>query len=48
MMATFLPGFVAQVPHLFGFETEGHLCDAIAACIAFAQLIAYCVYQVHR
>lgn len=48
MMATLLPYVVAQIPRLLGLETEGHLCIAIAACIAFAQLIAYCVYQVRR
>ena len=46
MMATLLPFLVAQIPRLFGLNTQGHAFIAVAAVIAVVGLIIYCVYQV--
>ncbi|KAG0617702.1 hypothetical protein M758_4G009100 [Ceratodon purpureus] len=46
MVATLLPYLVAQIPRLFGLNTEGHAFIAVAAGIAVANLIGYCIYQI--
>lgn len=46
MISTLLPYLVAQIPRLFGLDTGGHLCIAIAAFISVGGLAAYCTYQV--
>lgn len=45
-MATLLPFLVAQIPRLFGLNTQGHAFIAIAAAIAVLGLVGYCIYQV--
>jgi hypothetical protein len=46
MIATLLPYLVAQIPRLFGLDTGGHFCIAVAAFISVGGLVAYCTYQV--
>jgi len=40
-----LPYLVAQIPRLFGLDTGGHFCIAVAAFISVGGLVAYCTYQ---
>lgn len=46
MMGTLSPYIIAQAPRVLGLQTAGNLCILIAAVIAIASLIGYCLYQV--
>jgi Ca2+/Na+ antiporter len=46
MVVTLLPYLVAQIPRLFGLNTNGHAFIAVAAGIAVLNLIGYCIYQI--
>lgn len=48
MMGTLSPYIIAQAPRVLGLQTAGNLFILIAAVIAIASLIGYCLYQVGR
>lgn len=48
MMGTLSPYIIAQAPRVLGLQTAGNLFILIAAVIAIASLLGYCLYQVSR
>lgn len=48
MMGTLSPYIIAQAPRVLGLQTAGNLFILIAAVIAIASLLGYCLYQVGR